>query len=121
MNEGVVELATLGWLQGLGYQLRHGPEIAPEQPGAERTDYGQIALDGRLRAALKRLNPRVPAAALDEAFRKLTLPDSPSLIQSNQIIHRYLVEGVPVEYQRADGSIAERREQRSWGSPQAVS
>lgn len=106
MNEGVVELAALDWLQGLGYQLRHGPEIAPDQPGSERSDYGAVVLAQRVRDALRKLNPRVPAAALDEAFRKLTVPDSPSLIQNNHIVHKYLVEGVPVEYQRADGSIA---------------
>jgi type I restriction enzyme R subunit len=42
---------------------------------------------------------------LDEAFRKLTRPDSPSLVANNHTIHRWLVEGVPVEYQRPDGSI----------------
>lgn len=105
MNEGVVELAALEWLQGLGYQLRYGPEIAPDQAGAERNDYGAVVLAQRAREAVRKLNPRVPAAALDEAFRKLTLPDSPSLIQNNRTIHTYLVEGVPVEYQRPDGSI----------------
>jgi type I restriction enzyme R subunit len=47
----------------------------------------------------------VPADALEDAFRKLTRPDSPSLVANNHVIHKYLVEGVPVEYQRADGSI----------------
>jgi len=47
----------------------------------------------------------VPADALEEAFRKLTRPDSPALVANNHAIHKYLVEGVPVEYQRKDGSI----------------
>jgi type I restriction enzyme R subunit len=105
MNEGDVELAALGWLQSLGYELRHGPEIAPDQPGAERSDYGQVVLEQRLRRALRRLNPELPADALDEAFRKLTRTDSPSLVASNHAFHKFLVEGVPVEYQRKDGSI----------------
>ena len=42
---------------------------------------------------------------LEEAFRKLTRPDSPSLVANNHVVHKYLVEGVPVEYQRPDGSI----------------
>ncbi len=58
-----------------------------------------------MRRALERLNPTVPAEALEEAFRKLTRPDSPSLVASNHIVHKYLVEGVTVEYQRTDGSI----------------
>ena len=105
LNESHVELAALGWLQALSYELRHGPELAPNEPGAERQDYGQVVLERRLRQALQRLNPQVPADALEEAFRKLTRPDSPSLVANNHAIHKYLVEGVPVEYQRKDGSI----------------
>jgi type I restriction enzyme R subunit len=64
-----------------------------------------VVLEDRLRQALQRLNPRVPAEALEEAFRKLTRPDLPSLVASNHLVHKFLVEGVPVEYQRSDGSL----------------
>ena len=97
-NESQVELAALDWLQQLGYENRFGPEIAPDAPGAERETYGDVILTKRLRTTLRRLNPRVPADALEEAFRKLSRPDSPSLIASNHVLHKYLVEGVPVEY-----------------------
>ena len=103
-TESVVEEATLAWLENLGYTTLHGPEIAPGEPFAERDDYGQVVLERRLRQALHRLNPQAPPDALDEAFRRLTRPDSPSLVANNHVVHRCLVEGVPVEYQRADGS-----------------
>jgi type I restriction enzyme R subunit len=102
--ESVVEQAALAWLESLGYAILHGPDIAPGEPFAERDDYGQVVLAGRLRQALQRLNPQAPRDALDEAFRRLTRPDSPSLVANNHAVHRYLVEGVPVEYQRADGT-----------------
>jgi len=104
-TESVVEQAALAWLESLGYTILSGPEIAPDEPAAERDDYGQVVLDRRLLQALQRLNTQVPTDALDEAFRKLTRPDSPSLVANNHAVHNYLVEGVPVEYQRADGSI----------------
>ena len=104
-TESVVEQAALAWLEALGYTILSGPEIAPGEPAAEREDYEQVILESRLRQALQRLNPQVPADALEEAFRKLTRPDMPSLVANNHLIHRYLVDGVPVEYQRADGSI----------------
>jgi type I restriction enzyme R subunit len=103
-TESEVEEAALAWLESLGYTLLHGPDIAPGEPFAERDDYGQVVLEGRLRQALRRLNPEAPPEALDEAFRRLTRPDSPSLVANNHTVHRYLVEGVPVEYQRADGT-----------------
>ena len=53
----------------------HGAEIAPGEPAAERDDYGEVVLAQRLRDALARLNPALPAEALDDAFRKLTRPE----------------------------------------------
>ena len=103
-TESDIESAALNWLAGLGYQILHGPDIAPDLPAAEREHYGRVVLENRLRQALARLNPQVPGEALDEAFRRLTRPDSPSLVASNHAFHRMLVEGISVEIQRQDGS-----------------
>jgi type I restriction enzyme R subunit len=105
ITESVVEQAALAWLESMGYVILSGLEIAPGELMAEREDYGQIVLERRLRQALQRLNPQVAPDPLEEAFRKLTRPDSPSVVANNHTVHRYLVEGVPVEYQRQDGSI----------------
>ena len=104
-TESVVEQAALAWLESLGYTILSGLEIAPGELEAEREEYGQVVLERRLRQTLQRLNPQIPSDALEEAFRKLTRPESPSLVGNNHAIHKYLVDGVPVEYQRADGSI----------------
>jgi len=104
-SESVVEQAALSWLENLGYTILSGLEIAPGELQAERNDYRQVVLETRLRQALQRLNPQVPPDAIQEAFRKLTRPDLPSLIANNHTIHKYLVEGVPVEYRRADATI----------------
>ncbi len=107
-TESVVEKATLDWLEGLGYSVLYGPAIAPGEPATERTDPNcrDVILERRLREALVRLNPDVPAEALEDAFRKLTRIDAPSLVERNRAVHRMLVDGVTVEYRRADGSIA---------------
>ena len=103
-TESEVEQAALTWLASLGYTILHGPDIAPGQPSAERDEYGQVVLERRLRQALHRLNPQAPPPAREEAFRRLTRLDSPSLVANNHTLHRYLVEGVPVEVQQPDGS-----------------
>jgi type I restriction enzyme R subunit len=107
-TESVVEEAALAWLAGLGYAVKHGPEIAAGEPGAERYDpqYRDVVLEGRLRQALARLNPTLPAEALDDAYRKLTRLAAPSLVERNRAAHRMLIDGVTVEYRRKDGSIA---------------
>jgi type I restriction enzyme R subunit len=104
-TESIIEQAALAWLESMGYSVLSGLEIAPGEMQAERENYGQVVLEHRLRQALQRLNPQIPSDALEEAFRKLTRPDSPSLVANNHTLHKYLVEGVPVEYQRKDGSI----------------
>ena len=72
MTESIVELAALAWMDPRGWTVKHGPEIAPGELAAERADFGQVLLATRLREALVRLNPQLPAEALDDAFRKLT-------------------------------------------------
>ncbi|MGH8703391.1 MAG: type I restriction endonuclease subunit R, partial [Burkholderiales bacterium] len=104
-TESVVEEAALAWLESIGWRVAHGPDIAPDMPAAERTDYGQVVLEQRLRDALARLNPTLPAEALESAFRKLTRPEGPELVARNRAMHRLLVDGVTVEYREASGEI----------------
>jgi type I restriction enzyme, R subunit len=104
-TESVVEEAALEWLGALGYAVLAGPSIAPGEPAAERASYADVVLAGRLRDALARLNPGVPAEGLDEAFRRLTRISSPQPIDANHELHHYLVNGVSVEYLRADGTV----------------
>jgi type I restriction enzyme R subunit len=99
-TESVVEDAALAWLAGLGFTVKNGPEIAPGEPAAERGDYGQVVLEARLRDALARLNPALPPEALDDAFRKLTRPEGPTLEARNRALHRLLVDGIVVEYRQ---------------------
>jgi type I restriction enzyme R subunit len=106
-TESVVEQAAVDWLAALGWSVRHGPEIAFGEPAAERTDPGfrDVVLEVRLRTALAKLNPDLPAEAREDAFRKLTRTTAPTLIERNRALHRMLVDGVTVEHRRPDGSI----------------
>jgi type I restriction enzyme R subunit len=106
-TESVVEEAALEWLEGLGYTVLHGPEIAAGEPGAERTDpgYRDVVLQSRLRKALERLNPQLQPEAIQDAHKRLTRGDEPSTVTRNHAFHQKLVEGVTVEYTRLDGSI----------------
>src|SRR6266516_3657741 len=100
-TESEVEDAALAWLESLGYQVLSGPEIERTDPG-----YRDVILEDPLRQALASLNPTLPPEALEDAFRKITRVDAPSLVERNRIVHRMLVDGITVEYRRNDGSIA---------------
>ena len=94
------------WFELLGYAVGHGPHLAPGEPAAERDSFGEVVLVGRLREAIRRLNPAIPEEAREEALRKVLRVGTPSLTQTNRAFHRMLRDGVPVEYPRPDGSIA---------------
>jgi type I restriction enzyme R subunit len=69
-NESIVEDAAMEWFGELGYAVGHGPQLAPgEHAGGtltptlsqrERESYGEVVLAGRLRTAIRRLNPAIP-------------------------------------------------------------
>ena len=86
----------------------HGPHISAGEPTPERTDpnYRGVVLERRLRQSLRRLNPGLPPEALEDAYRKLTPSDTPSLLERNRALQRMVVDGVTVAYGCEDGSIA---------------
>src|SRR5262245_60322338 len=98
----VEELALLHFAQ-LGYEVVHGPDIAPDEPASERATYEDVVLRGRLEEALHRFNPEVPPAAIQEALRRILVPESASLLQSNRAFHKMLRDGVEVEVAGKDG------------------
>jgi hypothetical protein len=57
LNESIVEEAALEWFGELDYAIGHGPQLAPGEPAAERDSFGEVVLVGRLREAIRRLNP----------------------------------------------------------------
>jgi type I restriction enzyme, R subunit len=103
-TESTVEEAVLEWAAGLQYGVLFGPEIAPSEPAAERASFGDVLLVARVRDALARINPKIPAEALDDAFRKLIRTETPNLFENNRRFHKLLIDGIDVEY-HAEGRI----------------
>lgn len=71
-----------------------------------RTSTREVVLARDLRAALARLNPELPDAAIDEAVGRLTHHDySRSMLQHNQAFYALIRDGVPVSYRDAYGAL----------------
>lgn len=105
ISEDDVEQYALDVLTGLGYERAYGPDISEGGLHPER-NYDEVVLLERLRRAIDRLNPEVPAEAKEEAIKKVLRVKSYSqnLIENNHAFHKMLVDGVDVEY-RKDGRI----------------
>ena len=109
LTETILEQTALDWFESLGWKTAFGPDISPDLSALglsqrigglayEREDYHQVVLVGRLRAALENINPNIPLDAIDEAVRRITRNESPSLIENNRRFHRMLTDGVDVSY-----------------------
>ena len=96
-HESEVEEAALAWLEGLGWSIKHGPDIAPGTSEAERDNYDQVVLEQRLTDAIDNLNPDLPTQAREDVLRKLTRPEGATLETRNRSFHRMLVDGVSVD------------------------
>ena len=104
--ESHVEEATLAWLEELGYAVVNGLVIGPDGGHPERENYGDVVLLDRVKAAITKLNPSLSPETRAEVLAKLTHTETPSLVEENRRLHRYLIEGVPVEVRREDGTIS---------------
>ena len=100
MTEDQLEQEALGWLSDVGYTLLSGYDIAVDGATPERADYKNTLLPFRLREAINRLNPSIPANAREDALRQVQDLGIPSLLSANRHFHKLLVNGVPVQYQK---------------------
>jgi type I restriction enzyme R subunit len=108
VTEANLEDVPLAWFESLGYNIAFGPDISPDGPTSERHDYDQVVLIDRLRTALESINPTIPTDAIDEAVRKVTRTESPSLIENNRRFHLMLTDGVDVSYIADDREVYDK-------------
>ena len=98
MTEDQLEQECLGWLGELGYTHLYGPDIAHDGSDPERESYRDVLLAMRLRAAIAKLNPKVPLVAREDALRQVLDLGVSVQLSANRLFHRLLVNGVPVQY-----------------------
>jgi type I restriction enzyme R subunit len=102
-----IEDAALEILEkDLGYEYVHGAEIAPDADPAkkERERWDDVVLVGRLKKNLEKINPKIPFEAIDDAIKKILRLGGKELISGNEEFHKFLTEGLPVQY-RAENTI----------------
>jgi len=89
-TEASYENALISLFENLGYSHLYGPDID--------RDYRVPFFEAQLRHSLMLVNPIKPAAAIDEAIRKVRDIDSGTLVQKNELFMDYLQNGVEVSY-----------------------
>lgn len=110
LTESAIENFAIKLLERLGYSYVYGPDVAPDGEAPERSRFDEVLLTGRLEAALKRINPKLQSALLQDALKEVQRIHSPELLANNEAFHRLLTEGVPVSTHQ-DGNL---RGERVW-------
>ena len=103
ITESAIEQFAIELLEEQGYQYVYAPNIAPDSKTPERQSFEDVLLLERLRTAVGRINPGIPADAREDAIKQIQRLNSPELIANNEAFHRMLTEGIKVSYQK-DGA-----------------
>ncbi len=130
ITEDQLEQLAIQWFQDTGWTYSNGADLAPEGATSERADFRVVVLKARLAAAVQRLNPKLPPAAVEEVVHVVTTPTETSLPRNNRAFdsfapaqsgyrpalravglarllggsaHRLLMGGVKVEFTNAQG------------------
>jgi type I restriction enzyme R subunit len=107
MNEDQLEHLCLDWFHDGGWEVLHGPDIAPDGATPLRSDFVSVVLSTHLRAAFEQVNQHIPSEHIERCYEQMISvvlkPESLDLITNNRAFHRLLLGGVPVEYKNEYG------------------
>ena len=103
-SEDALEQATLALFRQMGWDTVNCMDevfgdmpSSPLRPNLGRETTGEVVLRQRLLAALRKLNPDLPAEALQQAIDILTRDRSAlSAVEANREVYRLLKDGVKI-------------------------
>ncbi|MDD8609969.1 type I restriction endonuclease subunit R [Escherichia coli] len=108
LSEDDLEQQSLQWFAELGWEVLHGPDIAPDGNNPLRASFHDVFLRPVLLEQLQKINPHLPVAVLDEVILRIAHAQSPDLVVSNKAFHHLLLDGVPVQYKQDDKVIHDK-------------
>lgn len=108
LSEDDLEQQCLQWFAEQGWEVLHGPDIAPDGDNPLRASFYDVFLRPVMLEQLQTINPHLPVSVLEEVILRITRAESPDLVVSNKAFHHLLLDGVPVEYKREDKTIHDK-------------
>jgi type I restriction enzyme R subunit len=94
-TEQMVEDVAVAYLGALGLITKAGSEV---DRAGERSSTEQCFLQGRVSAAIHRINADLPHEVCEQAARVISRSPYPTLIQNNRWFHSLLTDGIVIEY-----------------------
>lgn len=96
INENTLEQAVIVQLQEKGYEYFYGPDID--------RDFHEVILKDYFETAMYKINPKITVDIVGETYKTIRNLGLLKLEDMNAAFHKYLIEGVPVNY-RVNGEI----------------
>lgn len=96
INENTLEQAVIVQLQENGYEYFYGSDID--------RDYHEVILKDHFKTAIYKINPKITVDIIEEAYKTIRNLGLLKLEDMNAVFHKYLIEGVPVNY-RVNGEL----------------
>ena len=90
INENTLEQVIIAELQKNGYEYSYGPDIS--------RDYHEVILRDYFEAAMFKINQGINDGMVEEAYKSIKNLGLLKLEDMNAAFHKYLIEGVPVNY-----------------------
>lgn len=96
INENTLEQAVIVQLQEKGYEYFYGPDID--------RDFHEVILKDYFETAMYKINPKITVDIVGETYKTIRNLGLLKLEDMNAVFHKYLIEGVPVNY-RVNGEL----------------
>lgn len=96
INENTLEQAVIVQLQEKGYEYFYGPDID--------RDFHEVILKDYFETAMYKINPKITVDIVGETYKTIRNLGLLKLEDMNAAFHKYLIEGVPVNY-RVNGEL----------------
>jgi len=107
LSENDIEQMVIEDLQAEGYEYIYGPDVAPDSTSNspdKRESFADVILVNRLKNAIDKFNPSIPANAKEFALSQVLRFGSGELMTDNEQFHKMLTEGITVEYMQGTES-----------------
>ncbi len=119
ITEEQLEEILLTELKSLGWNYAFGPDMAPGESNAERSNYEEVLIIGRLADSIKRINPDLTSDEVNTAVKQIQRVESQAVQAENWRSYQLLKDGVVVEYKTASGEFKDKRVKViDWDNPE---
>ncbi|MGM0168762.1 type I restriction enzyme, R subunit [Enterococcus sp. AZ135] len=107
-TEAELEETALEWLEDAGYTPVSGVQFEPDGEMAARKSYSDLILIDNLKKALLSINRDASMDVIEEAIRKIVIPQHPNMAVNNRTFHKFITDGIDIETREGINNVTKK-------------